>query len=387
MLKDFLKLVVEKEGSHLYFSPGSMPSMKLNSGLIRLGSKVLTAADTDEISSQIMNDAQVAAFAKNAEIDLVVDMPRLGRFSVNVFKQRNQTAMVFRRVKTKIADCKELDIPKPLRSLVLNDQGLILLCGNTSEEKMATLAALVDHRNSNKAGHIVTIEEPISYVHEHKQSIVNQREVGVDTACYADALNNAMRQEPDMLVIGDVRDRETMQYALSFAQSGNLCIACLPTDSPEQAIERIVRFYPADQHEQLRSELSLNTLALVSQGSSSNSNSSSSIELLMASPLVKDLIRQGESHKIEKVVNATLRSGTKSFDSILHTLFENRQTQEALVAKRPSSTAIHRSKTDAPTDRTTDRSVSAFSPENDLGWAVEPLQEESKRKTEKKRIA
>lgn len=382
MIKDFLKLVVEKEGSHLYFSPGSMPSMKLNKELIRLGSKVLTAKDTNEIAKQMMSDAQSASFVNKAEIDLVIDMPRLGRFSVNVFKQRNQTAMVIRLVKTKIADCAELNIPKPLRDLILNEHGLILLCGTASEEKMATLAALVDHRNSNKTGHIVTIEEPISYVHEHKKSIINQREVGVDTACYADALSNARRQEPDMLVISDIPDRETMQSVFSFAQSGNLCIACLPTDSPEQAIERIVRFYPPEQHEQLRLELSLNTLVLVSQNSSPNGSSPPSVELSMATPIVKELIRQGKSHKIEKVVNAAVLNGATSFDSILHNFFKARQTQEKSIPGQSLPRGDYQAKQEMPLEQ-----AESFSPENDLGWAVEPLTDESKRKTKKKLTA
>jgi len=227
VLKALLKLVVEKDGSDLYLSAGVQPSMKVQGKLLKIGKKALSGADVEQIGLEIMNAEQAQAFDIKPEMNLAIDEDDVGRFRVNIFRQRNDMAMVIRSIKTELPDYKKLGLPELLTKLVMQKRGLIIFVGGTGSGKSTSLAALIDHRNKTHAGHIITIEDPIEFIHPHKMSIVNQREVGVDTDSYSDALENTLRQAPDVILIGEIRNRETMEHALAFAETGHLCLSTL----------------------------------------------------------------------------------------------------------------------------------------------------------------
>ena len=325
MLKDFLKLLVEQNGSNLYLSPGSMPSIKLQGELVQVGKRILSPEDTKQFALKLLARDQAVALETLPEIELAVDEPRVGRFRVNIFKQRNQISLVFTAIKTDIPSCASLRIPEHVQELALAESGLLLFTGSRVTDKASTLAALIDHRNSLRAGHILTIEQPIEFVHKHKHSIINQREIGSDTPSFEHGLEQAIRQAVDVLVIGEINSQETMQRIIGFAQSGQLCFASLHADTVEQALERIISMFPPDQHQQLYFDLSLHTNAIISQRMTPTvkDNLAQTVDLLPASPLVKDLIKAGQSHKIQKIAEAAVRSSSKTLDSVLYKLFKS----------------------------------------------------------------
>lgn len=371
MIKNFLELLIEKKGSHLYLSPGSLPSIKIDGQLVKLGNKVLTEADTAELAEKMMKPEQGSTFNAQNEIDLAIDRPRVGRFSVNIFRQRNQVALVFRVVKSAIPTCKALGIPQQLKALAMADSGIILVAGAKTSGKAAVVASLVDQRNSSKEGHIITVEEPIEFVHQHKRSIVNQREVGLDTPSYRAALQSASRQGPDVIVIGEIRNRETMQHAIDFAQAGHLCIASLHAENAEQTLDRIISFFPEERHDQLYMELSLNILAMVYErpAPTEKDEHATTLDFLMSSSLVKDLIRGGNSHKIKKIIEAAERSNSNLFDSMLYRLFEEKRShrRSLIINQQPATVA-----TPAAVANTSTPAAG-----KDLGWEVEPFSEAS----------
>ena len=273
-------------------------------------------------------------------MNLAISLPGVGRFRVNIFKQRNEVGMVVRYIFVDIPPMQELGLPTIAADLIKRKRGLLLVVGATGSGKSTTLASLIDHRNSTMGGHIVTIEDPVEFIHRHKQSIVNQRELGVDTRSWENALKNTLRQAPDVIYIGEIRDRATMEYAVSFAETGHLCISTLHADNANQALERIVNFFPEERRPQLLMDLSLNLLGIMSQRliPTAEGGRCAAIEVLLASPLVKDLILQGDIHALKDIMEKSIDQGMKTFDQALFSLYhEGMITQEEAMRNADSA--------------------------------------------------
>lgn len=339
MLKALLKLVVDKDGSDLYLSAGVQPSMKVQGKLLKIGKQILSGADIKKIGLQIMNAEQAKAFELKPEMNLAIDEADVGRFRVNIFRQRNDMAMVIRSIKTELPDYKKLGLPEKLTELVMVKRGLIIFVGGTGSGKSTSLAALIDYRNKTHAGHIITIEDPIEFVHPHKMSIVNQREVGVDTDSYEDALENTLRQAPDVILIGEIRSRETMEHALAFAETGHLCLSTLHANNADQALDRIINFFPEDRHKQLFMDLSLNMQAIISQRliPTVDGGRAAAIEILTSSPRMKDLIKGGKVDEIKEAMAASEAYGMQTFDLALFKLYEEGRITEEAALKNADS--------------------------------------------------
>jgi len=321
----YLKMLAEKEGSDLYFSTGAPPSAKFNGVMKPLGKSKAPPGWVDSLAQEIMNDKQSADFAEVPEMNLALSLPDVGRFRVNIFKQRNETSMVIRNIVTEIPNKDDLGLPEVLSKMIMAKRGLILFVGGTGSGKSTSLAALIDYRNTNSTGHIVTIEDPVEYIHPHKGCIVNQREVGMDTLSFADALKNTLRQAPDVILIGEIRDRETMEHALAFAETGHLAISTLHANNANQALDRIINFFPDERHKQLLSDLSINLQAFVSQRliPTVDGKRCAAIEILLNSGRVADLIREGAVTEIKEVMEKSEGMGMRTFDSALYHLYQD----------------------------------------------------------------
>jgi twitching motility protein PilU len=320
----YLKILAERDGSDLYFSTGACPSAKFNGELKSLGKKPAPPGWVDSLAQEIMNDRQKAEFREVPEMNLALSLPEIGRFRVNIFKQRNETSMVIRNIVTEIPNKDDLGLPEVLSKIIMAKRGLILFVGGTGSGKSTSLAALIDYRNTHSKGHIVTIEDPVEYVHPHKGCIVNQREVGVDTLSFADALKNTLRQAPDVILIGEIRDRETMEHALAFAETGHLAISTLHANNANQALDRIINFFPEERHKQLLSDLSINLQAFVSQRlvPTVDGKRCAAIEILLNSGRVADLIKMGAVTEIKEVMEKSEGMGMRTFDSALYYLYQ-----------------------------------------------------------------
>ena len=339
MLKALLKLVVDKDGSDLYLSAGVQPSMKVQGKLLKIGKQALTGADIEKIGAQVMSAEQAKAFELKPEMNLAIDEADIGRFRVNIFRQRNDMAMVIRSIKTELPDYKKLGLPEKLTELVMVKRGLIIFVGGTGSGKSTSLASLIDHRNKTHAGHIITIEDPIEFIHPHKMSIVNQREVGVDTDSYEDALENTLRQAPDVILIGEIRNRETMEHALAFAETGHLCLSTLHANNADQALDRIINFFPEDRHKQLFMDLSLNMQAIISQRliPTVEGGRAAAVEILIGSPRMKDLIKGGKIDEIKEAMEASESYGMQTFDLALFKLYQEGRITEEEALKNADS--------------------------------------------------
>jgi twitching motility protein PilU len=317
--ENWLKLMVANDGSDLYLSTGAPPCAKFQGLLKPIAEEPLRPGQVREIAYGVMTEDQVADFERRPEMNLAISRQGVGRFRVNVFRQRNEVAMVVRNIKTAIPDMRALGLPEILKKVIMLKRGLVLFVGGTGSGKSTSLASLIDYRNSNSAGHIITIEDPIEFVHQHKKSLVNQREVGVDTATYEDALKNTLRQAPDVILIGEVRDRETMEHALAFAETGHLAISTLHANNANQALDRIINFFPEDRRDQLLLDLSLNLQAFVSQRliPTVDGKRAAAIEVLLGTPLVRDMVRRGDIAEIKEVMQKSENLGMQTFDSAL----------------------------------------------------------------------
>ena len=320
--KGYLKTMVDKDASDLYLSCGAPVSAKINGNLTGIEDNPLAPEQVRDIAYSMMNDEQVREFERKPEMNLAISETGIGRFRVNIFRQRNTISMVIRNIKTEIPDWKLLGLPSILTDVIMEKRGLVLFVGATGSGKSTSLASLIDHRNSNSAGHIITIEDPVEFVHSHKKSIVNQREVGLDTDCYEDALKNTLRQAPDVILIGEIRDRETMEHALAFAETGHLAISTLHANNANQALDRIINFFPEDRRNQLLLDLSLNLRAFVSQRlvKTLDGKRAAAVEILLGTPLVQDMIRRGDVHEIKEVMLKSENIGMQTFDSALYKL-------------------------------------------------------------------
>jgi len=321
---DLLRIMIQREGSDLFLTTGAPPSMKAYGKLVPMSTQPLPAGAVKQIAYQIMSPEQIKEFEKSPEMNLAISDPGIGRFRVNIFQQRGQIAIVARNIKTEIPSWQSLGLPEVLTKLIMQKRGLVLFVGATGSGKSTSLAALIDYRNTHSDGHIITIEDPVEFVHQHKKSIINQREVGVDTKSYEEALKNTLRQAPDVILIGEIRSQETMEHALAFAETGHLCLSTLHANNANQALDRIINFFPEERHKQLFMDMSLNLQGLVSQRliPTVNGKRAAAIEILLGTPRVCDLIKQGKVDEIKEVMEKSENQGMKTFDSALFDLYK-----------------------------------------------------------------
>ena len=338
--KDYLKLLAIKDGSDLYLTVGAQPSAKFQGTLRPIDKMTLTNANIKEIAYSVMNDEQIRDFEKKPEMNLALSEQGIGRFRINIFKQRNTLSMVIRNIVTDIPSFESLKLPPILQKLVMAKNGLILFVGGTGSGKSTSLASLIDYRNTNSAGHIITIEDPIEFIHSHKKSIINQREVGVDTDSYADALKNTLRQAPDVILIGEIRDAETMEHALAFAETGHLAISTLHATNANQAIDRIINFFPEERHKQLLNDLSLNIVGFISQRliPTVDKKRCAAVEVLLGTPIVRDVIKRGGVSELKEIMEKSINLGMQTFDHALIELFkQGRITEEEAIRNADSA--------------------------------------------------
>ncbi len=323
-LRDYLEMMVKRDGSDLYLSTGGPPSCKIHGQLSALDDSRLAPGEAKAVAYQIMDGEQRQAFETKPEMNLALSISGVGRFRVNIFKQRNEVALVIRSIKTDIPDYRSLGLPEILTKLIMEKRGLVLFVGATGSGKSTSLAALIDYRNSNAAGHIITIEDPVEFVHRHKKSLVNQREVGVDTDCYEDALKNTLRQAPDVILIGEIRAAETMEHALEFAETGHLCLSTLHANNANQTLERIINFFAEERHKQILLDLSLNLRGVVAQRlvPTVDGRRAAAIEILLNTPLVADMIKRGDVSLLKEVMEKSAAIGMQTFDMALFRLWK-----------------------------------------------------------------
>jgi twitching motility protein PilU len=323
-ITEWLKILSSEQGSDLYLSTGAPPCAKFQGELKPIASDILQPGEIKEIAHEIMDSTQRTAFETELEMNLAMSISGYGRFRVNIFMQRNEVGIVARNIVADIPRWQDLRLPPLLTEVVMRKRGLFLFVGATGSGKSTSLAALIDYRNSNSSGHIVTIEDPVEYVHSHKKSIVNQREVGVDTRSWHNALKNTLRQAPDVILIGEIRDRETMEHAISFAETGHLCISTLHANNANQALDRIINFFPEERRPQLLMDLSLNMQCIVSQRliPTVTGKRCAAIEILLGTPMIADLILKGEVDGIKEVMQKSENIGMKTFDSALFELYQ-----------------------------------------------------------------
>lgn len=324
-MHDLLRLMLSKNASDLFITAGFPPAIKIDGKMTPVSNQMLTPQHTQELARSIMNDKQASEFEATKECNFAINPPGIGRFRVNVFIQQARAGMVLRTITTDIPKCDDLGLPPILKDVVMSKRGLVIFVGATGSGKSTSMAAMIGYRNENSQGHIITIEDPVEYVHEHKSCVVTQREVGVDTDSWMSALKNTLRQAPDVILIGEIRDRETMDYAIAFAETGHLCMATLHANSANQALDRIINFFPEERRAQLLMDLSLNIRALVSQRLiplREGKGRAAAIEILLNSPLISDLIFKGEVHEIKEVMKKSREIGMQTFDQALFDLYE-----------------------------------------------------------------
>ncbi|WBS03894.1 PilT/PilU family type 4a pilus ATPase [Pseudoduganella sp. SL102] len=322
---DLLRLMVGKKGSDLFITAGFPPAMKIDGKLTPVSAQPLTAAHTSDLARSIMNDKQAATFEQTKEANFAISPGDLGRFRVSAFVQMGAAGMVLRVINSKIPDLDELALPAVLKEVIMAKRGLVIMVGATGSGKSTTLAAMVGYRNEHSYGHIITIEDPVEFVHPHRNCIVTQREVGVDTEDWEIALKNTLRQAPDVIQIGEIRDRETMDHAIAFAETGHLCLATLHANSSNQALDRIINFFPEERRQQLLMDLSLNLKGMISQRLiplKESRGRAVAIEILLNSPLISDLIFQGKVHEIKELMKKSRELGMQTFDQSLFDLYE-----------------------------------------------------------------
>ena len=333
---DFLKTMAERKASDLFITTGMAPSMKVDGQLEALIDQKLTSEQSRELVLGVMNQEQREEFRNNKECNFAISAAGIGRFRVSAFYQRNQVGMVLRRIEFNIPQLDTLNLPEIIKDLAMTKRGLILFVGATGTGKSTSLASMIQYRNENSRGHIISIEDPIEFIHQHKQCIVTQREVGIDTESFEVALKNTLRQAPDVIMIGEVRNRETMEYALAFAETGHLCLATLHANNADQALERVIHFFSAERHPQIYMDLSLNLRGIIAQQlvpTLDGKGRRAAIEVLLNTPLVSDIIRKGDIHQLKNLMTKSRDLGMQTFDQGLFDLFSQGlvSEQEALL--------------------------------------------------------
>ncbi|PBP79967.1 PilT/PilU family type 4a pilus ATPase [Pseudomonas syringae] len=317
-----LKILASQDGSDLYLSTGAPPCAKFNGVLKPLGSETFKPGEVAVIAQRLMDEEQKLEFQRELEMNLAVSMAGIGRFRINIFMQRNEVSIVARNIKLDIPRFEDLFLPPVLLDVIMEKRGLVLFVGATGSGKSTSLAALIDYRNRNASGHIITIEDPVEFIHRHKKSIVNQREVGVDTRSFHAALKNTLRQAPDVILIGEIRDRETMEHALAFADTGHLAISTLHANNANQALDRIINFFPEERRAQLLHDLGNNLKAFVSQRlvRTPDGKRRAAVEVMMGTPTIRDLIQRNELTELKGIMEKSGSLGMQTFDTALFNL-------------------------------------------------------------------
>ncbi len=322
---DLLRLMAQKRGSDLFITAGFPPAIKVDGKITPQSNQILTQQHTAELARSIMNDRQAADFESSKECNFAISPAGIGRFRVNAFVQQSRVGVVLRTIATSIPTLDSLQLPPVLKDIAMTKRGLVIFVGGTGTGKSTSLAAMVDYRNENSYGHIITVEDPIEYVHDHKKCIITQREIGIDTDSWDAALKNTLRQAPDVILMGEIRDRETMDHAIAFSETGHLCMATLHANSANQALDRIINFFPEERRQQLLMDLSLNLRSFISQRllpMKDGKGRVAAIEVMLNSPLISDLIFKGEVHEIKEIMKKSRELGMQTFDQSLFDLYE-----------------------------------------------------------------
>ncbi len=325
-INDLLKLMISRNGSDLFITGDFPPAIKVDGKVTKVSPQPLTGAHTMALARSIMNDKQAAEFERTKECNFAVAPPGIGRFRVNAFIQQGKVGLVMRTIPATLPTIDVLGLPPVLKDVSMTKRGLVILVGATGSGKSTSLAAMVDHRNENSFGHIVTIEDPVEFVHPHKNCVVTQREVGLDTDSWQAALKNSLRQAPDVILMGEIRDRETMEHAVAFAETGHLCMATLHANSANQALDRVINFFPEERRSQLLMDLSLNLRAMVSQRlvpKQDGKGRFAAVEIMLNTPLISDLIFKGDVSEIKEIMKKSRNLGMQTFDQALFDGFEN----------------------------------------------------------------
>ena len=324
-MNDLLRLMTSKKGSDLFITADFPPAFKIDGKVTPVSNQPLSSIHTMELARAIMNDKQAATFEMTKECNFAIHPSGLGRFRVSAFIQQGRVGMVLRAISTAIPGFHELGLPDILQEVALTKRGLVIVVGATGSGKSTTLAAMVGHRNANSHGHIITVEDPIEFVHPHGNCIITQREIGIDTDDWGSALKNSLRQAPDVIMIGEIRDREAMDYAIAFAETGHLCLATLHANSTNQALDRIINFFPEERRQQLLMDLSLNLKGMVSQRLiplRSTKGRCAAVEIMLNTPLISDLVFKGQVHEIKEIMKKSREHGMQTFDQSLFDLYE-----------------------------------------------------------------
>jgi len=324
-MRDLLKLMVDKKGSDLFITVDFPPAIKIDGKVTPVSKTKLTPENSKALTYAIMNDRQLKEYEATKECNFAISPAGIGRFRVNAYIQQGHTGMVLRTIETTVPTLDGLGLPSVMKEIAMTKRGLVIMVGGTGSGKSTSLAAMINHRNENSYGHIITIEDPIEYVHPHKNCIVMQREVGVDTDDWGIALKNTLRQAPDVILLGEIRDRETMEFGLTFAETGHLAMATLHANSANQALDRIINFFPEERHQQLFMDLSLNLKAFIAQRLLKKADGKgrvAAIEVMLNSPLIQELILKGEVHAIKEIMSKSNELGMKTFDQALFDLYE-----------------------------------------------------------------
>jgi twitching motility protein PilU len=323
-IKELFKVMVESEASDLYLTVAQPPMYRIEGKIQPIGDHIFTPPELDTLVKSVMSESQLREYGENLELNMAMSLPGVSRFRVNVFRQRGSAGMVIRRVKAEVSSLEELGLPDILKEITMSKRGLVLVVGATGSGKSTTLAGMVDYRNATESGHIITIEDPIEFVHRHKKSIVTQREVGFDTHSFQAALKNTLRQAPDVILIGEIRDTETMEAAVTFAETGHLCLGTLHSNNANQAIERIMNFFPLERHAQIYLQLSLNLRSIISQRliPSPDGKRVAALEILMDTPRARDLIKKGDVDILKEAMEQGVQEGCQTFDQALFMLYK-----------------------------------------------------------------
>lgn len=325
-MHDLLKMLVQKGGSDLFITVGAAPSMKIDGRMTPVSNQSLTPQHTQTLVRSIMNDKQLGEFEQKQEVNFAISLPGVSRYRVNAFTQRGSMGMVLRVIRSEIPNFEDLGLPPVLRDVAMTKRGLVIFVGATGSGKSTSLASMIGYRNENSYGHIITIEDPIEFVHQHRNCIVTQREVGVDTESYEIALKNTLRQAPDVILIGEIRDRDAMEHAIAFAETGHLCLSTLHANSTNQALDRVINFFPEDRRPQLLMDLSLNLKAVISQRlipKSDGNGRVAAVEVMLNTPLMSDLIFKGNVHEMKELMAKSTEYGMQTFDLALFRLYED----------------------------------------------------------------
>ncbi len=327
-VNDLLRLMVSRTGSDLFLTADFPPAIKIDGKVTKVSPQPLTGQHTMQLARAVMNDKQSAEFERSKECNFAISPQGIGRFRVNAFMQQGSVGLVFRTIPREIPTIDKLNLPQVLKNIALSKRGLVIFVGATGSGKSTSLAAMVDWRNENSHGHIITVEDPVEFVHAHKNCIITQREIGIDTDGWEMALKNTLRQAPDVILMGEIRDRETMEHAVAFAETGHLCMATLHANSANQALDRIINFFPDERRTQLLMDVSLNLKAMVSQRLMPNQEGRgrvAAVEVLLNTPLISDMISKGEVGEIKELMKRSRELGMQTFDQSLFDLYESNQ--------------------------------------------------------------